>query len=358
MPITTFWNNPLGDWFIAVGIALGVALALLLARSIARKFLGHLTARPGSRVPPIALALSDKASLIFAVVVGLYLGSLVLDLPPDADDVTEAVVVLALLGWAGAWGSALIVGWTRQRQHLEERPETVSTLIAFRFMGRLALWSLLFLAALENLGVDITALVAGLGITGIAVALAAQSTLGDLFASIAILLDRPFVIGDFIIVGDLLGTVEHIGIKTTRVRSLWGEQLIFANSDLLSSRIRNYQRMEERRVQFGFAVTYQTAADQLEQIPGMIQAVIDRIERTRFDRAHFKAYGESGLEFEIVYYVLDADYNLYMDVEQAIHLALFRRFEEEGIQFAHPTRTLYLNVADSGTRPVVPVQPS
>jgi len=193
------------------------------------------------------------------------------------------------------------------------------------------------------MGVDITALIAGLGIGGIAVALALQNVLGDLFASLSIVLDKPFVIGDFIIVDDLLGTVEHIGLKTTRVRSLFGEQLVFSNSDLLNSRIRNYKRMHERRIVFSLGVTYQTPYEKLAAIPDIIREIIELQEQVRFDRAHFKEYGDFALEFEIVYYMLVPDYNAYMDTQQAINLALYERFEKEGISFAYPTQTLYVS---------------
>jgi small-conductance mechanosensitive channel len=207
------------------------------------------------------------------------------------------------------------------------------------------LYVLVLLMVLDNLGVDVTALVASLGIGGVAVALAVQNILTDLFACLSISIDKPFVLGDFIIVGDLLGTVEHIGLKTTRVRSLSGEQLIFSNNDLLGSRVRNFKRMYERRVVFTFGVVYQTRHEQLRRIPDMVRAIIEARENTRFDRAHFKAYGDSSLDFEVVYYVLVPDYNIYMDIQQAINLDLFERFEKEGIGFAYPTRTVYMQNA-------------
>jgi small-conductance mechanosensitive channel len=211
------------------------------------------------------------------------------------------------------------------------------------FIARVALWSILLLMILDNLGFNITALVASLGIGGIAVALALQNILGDIFASLSIAIDKPFVIGDFIIVDDILGTVEYIGLKTTRLRSLDGEQIVFSNTDLLKSRIRNYKRMYERRVVFGFGIVYQASHEQLKKIPVMAREIIEGLEKTRFDRAHFKEYGESSLNFEVVYFVQDPDYNIYMDIQQSINLSLFERFASEGIEFAYPTRTLYLH---------------
>jgi small-conductance mechanosensitive channel len=200
-----------------------------------------------------------------------------------------------------------------------------------------------FLLALDNLGFDITALVAGLGIGGIAVALAVQSVLGDLFASLSIVLDKPFVIGDFIIVDQYLGTVEHVGLKTTRIRSLSGEQVIFSNSDLLTSRVRNFKRMYERRIVFEVGVTYQTSYENVAAIPSMIRSIIEAQGETRFDRSHFKSYGDSSLVYETVYYVRSPDFNVYMDTQQAINLALYQEFAKRGIDFAYPTRTLYVH---------------
>jgi len=181
--------------------------------------------------------------------------------------------------------------------------------------------------------------VAGLGVGGIAVALALQNILGDVFASMSILLDKPFVTGDFITVDELMGTVEHVGLKTTRLRSLSGEQLVFANSDLLKSRIRNYQRMEERRVAFAVRLAYPTPAEKLAAIPAIVREIIDAQELARFGRSHFKSFGTFSLDFENVYYVKSPDYDTYMDVQQAINLAICRRFQEEGIEFAHPAQT-------------------
>jgi small-conductance mechanosensitive channel len=211
---------------------------------------------------------------------------------------------------------------------------------------RLALWSVIVLLALQNLGVDVTALVATLGVGGVAVALAAQGILGDVFASIFMVIDKPFVLGDFLIVGDFLGSVEDIGMRTTRIRSLSGEQLIFSNNDLLRTRIRNYGRMYERRVVFSLGVTYQTPRTKLEAIPGIIREAIEAQDKTRFDRAHFQKYGDFALVFESVYYVLEPDYTLYMDIQQAINLRVHRRFEEEGIEFAYPTQTLFVARTD------------
>jgi small-conductance mechanosensitive channel len=208
----------------------------------------------------------------------------------------------------------------------------------------LVIWTIGLVFLLDNLGFKVTTVITGLGIGGIAVALAAQTILGDLFAYFVIFFDRPFEIGDFIIVGDKLGSVEYIGLKTTRLRSLGGEQLVFSNKDLTDSRIHNYKKMERRRVVFQLGVIYQTTLEQIKEIPGMVRQIIESQEDTVFDRGHFSKYGDSSLNFEFVYYVVGADYNKYMDIQQAINLAIFKAFEEKGIEFAYPTQTLFMSM--------------
>ena len=251
-------------------------------------------------------------------------------------------MVVALLLQAGVWGSRLISEWV---SHYVKRraAEDAAGATALGMLGapaRLAVWSVVVLVALDNVGIDVTALIAGLGIGGVAIALATQNILGDLFGSLSIILDRPFVIGDFIIVGDQMGTVERIGLKTTRVRALSGELVIFSNADLLQSRVRNYKQMFERRIVFGLGVVYQTPADTIEAIPGMVREIIEAQPNARFDRGHFKAFGDFSLNFEFVYYVKVPDYAAFADTQQAINMAILRRFEADGIEFAYPTQTL------------------
>jgi len=205
------------------------------------------------------------------------------------------------------------------------------------------LWSLAVIFFLDNLGFKISAVIAGLGVGGVAIALAAQAVLGDLFSYFAIIFDRPFEVGDFIIIGDLLGTVEHVGIKTTRIRSLGGEQLIFSNTDLTNSRVRNYKRMDKRRVVFKLGVVYQTALKELKEIPKIIEKVIRDVEDTAFDRAHFFEYADFSLVFEVVYYVVGSDYNKYMDIQQKINFDLKEEFQKRNIEFAFPTQTVYVS---------------
>lgn len=207
---------------------------------------------------------------------------------------------------------------------------------------KVVVWGIGITFLLDNLGFKISAVVAGLGIGGIAVALAAQAILGDLFSYFVIFFDRPFEIGDFVIVGDFMGSIEHIGIKTTKIRSLGGEQLVFSNTDLTNSRLRNYKRMTNRRVVFKLGVTYQTSLQQMQEIPGVIAAIIKSIPGSTFDRTHFSSYGAFSLDIEVVYYVIGGDYTKYMDIQQEINFKIKEEFEKRGIEFAYPTQTLFL----------------
>ena len=208
---------------------------------------------------------------------------------------------------------------------------------------KILVWGGAIIFFLDNLGFKISAVIAGLGIGGVAVALAAQAILKDLFSYFSIIFDQPFKIGDFIIVGDFMGTIEYIGIKTTRIRSLGGEMLVFSNSDLTDSRLRNYKLMEKRRVVFKLGIVYETPTDKLKEIPKIIESIIKNIKDAVFDRAHFFSYGDFSLIFEIVYYVAGPDYNKYMDIQQEINLAVKEEFERKGIEFAYPTQTVFMN---------------
>ena len=214
-----------------------------------------------------------------------------------------------------------------------------------RGLINIVIWALALVFLLDNLGVRISAVVAGLGIGGVAVALAAQAVLGDLFSYFVIFFDKPFEIGDFIVVDEKMGVVEYIGIKTTRLRAIGGEQLVFANKDLTNSRVHNYKKMDRRRVVFKLGVVYQTSAEKLKRIPGMVKDIIVAQQDATFDRGHFSAFGDSSLDFEFVYYVTGSDYTKYMDIQQAINLEVFESFERENIEMAYPTQTLFINKA-------------
>jgi small-conductance mechanosensitive channel len=276
--------------------------------------------------------------------VSLYVAARFLVLTEQARGVLHLAMVAASLLQAGRWGSGLIGFGVEHyaRRNADSDPGARATVQAVGYAARFGLWAILLVTALAAFGIDVTALITGLGIGGIAVALAVQNILGDLFAALAIVLDKPFIVGDFIIVDTMMGTVEHVGLKTTRIRSLSGEQIIVSNNELLKSRIRNYKRMEQRRIVFSVDVTYSTPPDVVDRIPTIIRETIGQHELTRFDRSHFLLFAESSLRVETVYWVLSADFNMYADLQHAINVELMRRFAAEGIEFAFPSRTLYV----------------
>jgi small-conductance mechanosensitive channel len=339
------YGAPASDWVIAAGII----VATLLAVSVVRGLLKRKLRRAAETETDIDDFLADLVSrtklwLIFFVVLYSALRHVVVE--TNLERLLFKTAVVASLLQVGFWGVGVVDFWLGRyrRQRFETDPGAVTTIAAFGVLGKIAIWIVVVLVALENVldNFDLTPLVASLGIGGVAVALATQSILGDLFASLSIVLDKPFVLGDMIAVGPDSGTVEKIGLKTTRVRSLTGEQLIFSNSDLLGSRVRNFKRMMERRALFTFGVTYATPREQLEQIPVLVKEIIDARPDTRYDRAHFKRFGESALEFEVVYWMLVPEYNAFMDAQQAINLELMSRLEALGVQFAFPTRTVHV----------------
>jgi small-conductance mechanosensitive channel len=334
--------NDAYDWAVALAIVLGVLLALVVVRFWAWRLIRRLAARTTTRADDIAAGVVAATRLWLLAPVAFYAGALALDLPARIDRLFAAIAVVGGTVQVAFWMNCLIQGLLERRiaRLRSTDAESVTVLSLLAFAGRVLIWTVLLLVALDQVGFNITALVAGLGVGGVAVALAVQSILGDLFASLSIVLDKPFVVGDFIVVDGLRGTVERVGIKTTRVRSLDGELLVFSNADLLKSRIRNFKRMLERRVEFTIALTYETPPDKLRRVPQWLREAVKTQQRTRFDRAHFKQFGESAMVFEVVYYVLDSDYNVYMDVHQAISFAIGERLARERVDFAYPTRTL------------------
>ncbi len=337
-----FYGNELQTWLIALGAAVGTLIALRLVEQVLVVRVQKLAEKTSTILDDVVVGALRKTKLIYLLIVSIFAGSVWLSLPEDVRSVFWRVTIVATLIQAGMWLSAALLIWLQNYRKVEADGANRMTMNALGILGRTALWATILLMVLDNLGVDVTALVAGLGIGGIAIALAVQNILSDLFASLSIVLDKPFVLGDFVVVGDMAGSVENIGIKTTRIRSISGEQLVFSNADLLGSRVRNFGRMRERRVVVALGVTYQTPADKLERLPGLIRAAVEAQDQVRFDRSHFASYGDSALNFETVYYVHSSDYALHMDIQQAINLAIFRKFADEGIEFAYPTQTLFI----------------
>ena len=344
-----FLGNTVEDYLISAAVFLGVLVGLPIGKAIILRRLKAVSERTANDFDDLLHDLLRRIVGPFVYLfTALYVGTLFLTLPEGLSGLLQALFVIILtvkvaqvLQGITAYG---IRKWTEQTA--KEDPTSAAMLKNMTWVARFVIWAATLLFVFDNLGVNITAFVASLGIGGVAVALAAQSVLGDAFSSFAIFMDKPFQVGDFIIVGDLLGTVEHVGFKTTRIRSLGGEQLIFSNSDLTSSRIKNYKRMKERRVVFSLGVIYQTPVEKVKAIPPMIKRVIEEHQHARFDRAHFKSFGDFALIYEVVYYVLRPDYNTYMDLQQSMNFRLIEEFQKAGIEFAYPTQQLYVTSSE------------
>ncbi|KON28454.1 mechanosensitive ion channel protein MscS [miscellaneous Crenarchaeota group archaeon SMTZ-80] len=343
-----FYHNSVKEWLIALVIVVLSFFVLKIIFTLIRRKIKKLAKKTKTDLDDLVADLLERIKFFFILIIALYFGSLILTLPQTVNKLITSIVIIVLLLQGAIWGNGIITYFIERykKKRIQEDAAGVTTFSALGFVARIVLWSLILLVILDNLGVNITTLVAGLGIGGIAIALAVQNILSDLFASLSIVLDKPFVLGDFIIVDNHLGSVEHIGLKTTRIRSLSGEQLVFSNTDLLNSRIRNFKRMAERRVVFSIGVVYQTPEDKLKLIPQMIKEIIESQELTRFDRAHFKEFGNFSLNFEVVYWMASPDYNLYMDTQQRINLQIFHKFNEENIEFAYPSQTIFMEKSE------------
>jgi small-conductance mechanosensitive channel len=343
------------NWLIAILVVVVSYAVLTLVKKFLVKKLGAFAAKTDTKLDDLVVTLLEHTHPLSIVMVSLFVGSWALSLPPKVNVIIQKTIVLTLLIQGALWSNQFVTYWFNEifAKRVQNASLNPSARAMLNFVARLVLWTVAILLILDNLGFNITTLIAGLGVGGIAVALAVQNILADLFASLSIILDKPFVVGDFIIVDDFLGTVKHVGLKTTRIQSLSGEEVIFSNGDLLKSRIRNYKRMYERRVVFSVGIPYETPADKLSLAKTILTQTVQAQQQVRFDRAHFKEYGDSALVYEIVYYVLDPDYNKYMDTQESINIGIFRRFSQEGIGFAYPTRTVIVR-SESGAGNTAP----
>jgi small-conductance mechanosensitive channel len=345
---TTLLGITLPHWTIALVSAVAAYLVMTTVLGLVRSRI-HRRAATGTDAAPEAPTLAqvlDGTSHWLLLAASVLVGLSLLDLPARwSDRVAQLWYVTVALQMA-LWGARLIQV-LMQRQLLRSagpgsspQASVSHTLIGWAL--NTALWAIVALAILSNLGFNITAFIASLGIGGIAIALAAQNVLGDLFASVAIALDKPFELGDAINNGTVNGTVEHVGMKTTRLRSPSGEQIIVSNTELLKSPLRNFKRMQTRRIEFTLGVSYDTTPEQAAAIPQVIQRIVEAQPDLKFDRAHFTSFGDSTLNYVVVYIMQTPDYVRYMDNQQAINIGLMREFAAMGVEFAFPTRTVVI----------------
>ncbi|MDP8216878.1 MAG: mechanosensitive ion channel family protein [Candidatus Kaelpia imicola] len=343
-----YLGNSVLDYVIALAILLIGVVIVRVFKIVALHRLKKLAQKTQTTFDDFLVLVIGKVALPLFYLASFYFALAALNLTAQVQGAVNKVFLAIVVFSIARFVDLLVIyGFTNYLKKYGQNIALEKSLNTTLKIIKLIIWALAIIFFMDNLGFKISAIIAGLGVGGIAIGLAAQAVLKDLFSYFSITFDRPFEVGDFIIVGDLLGTVEYIGAKTTRIRSLGGEQLIFSNTDLTDSRIKNYKRMEQRRVLFQFGIVYQTPYEKLQQIPGIVKNIIESVEDALFDRTHFSSYANSSLLFEVVYYVIGSDYNKYMDIQQEINLALFKEFESRAIEFAYPTQTLYINKSNA-----------
>ena len=336
---TTFFGNTLMQYLIFIGVlAAGIIVAFLVGRILERRLSAWSKKSENATGDFIAVGIR-KYALPAAYFLAVYISAHTLTLSSKVDKALGYGLTFLATYLGASFLAKLAAVLLSKASKGDEEGERG----AVKWMAGIAkavIWMIAVLLFFDNIGVKMGALVTGLGIGGVAVAFAAQNVLTDIFCFVTIFFDKPFEIGDFIVAGDNMGTVEHIGLKTTRLRALGGEQLIVSNTDLTKARVSNYKTMTKRRVVVSVGVTYDTTPEMLREIPKVVESIVGEIEDAEFSRAHFSAYGPYSLNFEIVYFVESADYVRYMDINQQINLRLMEEFHKLGVQFAYPTQTL------------------
>jgi small-conductance mechanosensitive channel len=338
-----YLNNSVQDYAIAAGIILGGILLLRLFRKTLLNRLKAWASKTETKFDDYVVHGVERFGLPILNFAILYWGIHYLTLSPNVSKivstVTTVIVVYFVIRIILSIIRKLLEAYVLKQENGETKLKQITGIMV---VINVAVWALGLVFLFDNLGYNVTAIITGLGIGGIAIALAAQNILGDLFNYFVIFFDRPFEVGDFIVVDDKRGTVEYIGIKTTRIKSISGEQIIISNSNLTSSRLHNFRRMEQRRAIFTIGVVYGTALEKLKKIPDMITQIIVQEPLTTPDRVHFAVYGEFSLNFEVVFFVQSSDYKQYMDIVQDVNFKIYEAFEKEGIEFAYPTQTIHL----------------
>ncbi|HXA34760.1 MAG TPA: mechanosensitive ion channel family protein [Steroidobacteraceae bacterium] len=346
-------SNSLTDWLIAGIVAVAVWSSLsILRRLIAARYEKMSSAQRRAPIRHIAYLAGNTRQFLF-IAVALYAAQASLTLPDGIQHIVSNIVLMLILLQVGLWAGRSVRFYLEMKQRERGADQVFAgSLDIINFVARMLIWSLLTLVALDNLGVNITALLAGLGVGGVAVALALQNVLGDLFASLSIALDKPFVVGDSLVIDTFIGKVEHIGIKTTRLRSETGEQIVLSNADILKSRVRNFARAQELRALATIRVPYETPADKLKSIPALLESIVRDQANARFERCHLKTLGDSALHFELSYFVLQPNLNPLLDLQQAVNFRIIDEFRRLGVEFDYPTQRLIL--AQRGSTPGSP----
>jgi small-conductance mechanosensitive channel len=351
------FGNTIEHWLQSFALAAALWIGFWIVRKIGAKYLGIIAEKRHNTVYETLSDLTQRTKLLFLLLVSISVALRPLTLPPAIDRVVDRALIVATVIQVGLWGGAFLRLWIEPylSKKIGHGSNQTSTLAAVSFLLRAVFYSLLVIWGLDNLGINVSALVAGLGVGGIAVALATQNILGDLFSSLSITLDQPFQVGDNVTVDTFNGTIEKIGLKTTRMRSETGEQLIFSNTDLLSSRIRNNRRMSEKRTLIVIGVTYDTPSEKLRKVPQLLEQAASGHPLIRFERAHIRGLAASAIEFEFIFWMSVTPERAHLDQQQEIILRVVESFKEAGIEFAYPTQTVFLGAgAEAKSSPLRP----
>ena len=341
-----FGGNLVKDYLIALAV-FGVAIGVIkIFKHLIINRLKKVTAKTKTDFDDLLIRIVTGIGWPFYLMLSLYLALQFIRPTDFIQKIMRWGIVVIITYYVVRAIQRLIDYATRKVIEKRQKEEEVRDSTVIDLLGKIlkiTLWVVALILILSNLGYNISTLIAGLGIGGVAIAFALQNILVDIFAAFSIYFDKPFQIGDFIIVGDDLGVVKKIGIKTTRIQTLHGEELVVSNRELTETRVHNYKKMERRRIVFSFGVKYETPTEKLKKIPSIIKGIIDKTELADIDRVHFKSFGDFSLNFEVVYYLRSSDYNKYMDTQQEINLAIKGQFEKKGIEMAYPTQTVYVN---------------
>ncbi len=338
-------NNSTNDYWTALLIFVGLFVVFKIFDSYLIYFFKKLSKKTKMTWDDAIFDFLESIKWPFFAYLAFYLGAAYLSLPEAIDKALKFILLVFIIfylakGIIGVSDHAL----DRYKKKREKKGKNTgeSMISVLKFLAKLIIWTVALLMILSNLGINITPLIAGAGVAGIALAFGVQAILNDLFSAFVIYFDKPLEEGDFIIVGEDMGVVKHIGIKTTRIQALGGQELVISNSELTSSRINNYKKMDKRRIVFSFGVEYGTSTEKLKKVKKVVEEIINKMEGADLDRVHFKNFGDSSLNYEVVYYVGTSDYNKYMDVQEQINLQIKEKLEKIGVAFAFPSRTVYM----------------
>ncbi len=333
------------DAFIALAMVLGITLLLRVLRWSVLKGILRIPRMDDYSISALFQRVVKRFHTYFMLAIALAVTDLLMPLPGAISGFARIFLVLTAVLQVAEWVQEFAVSAIRRNVH-RSAGDTVALASAFNIIKwfiNVVVWSIALLLILGNIGADITALIAGLGIGGIAIGIAAQGIFRDLFSSLSIVIDKPFQIGDTIRYGESWGAIEEIGLKTTRIRAKSGEQLIISNTNLLDHEIHNMQRMTRRRMEAGFGVIYQTSPELAERIPGIVAELVKGVQGVEFDRCGMSGFGPSSLDYDLVFFSLHPDYNRSMAARSRVLLALLQAFKQQGIEFAYPTQTLYID---------------